>query len=333
MARKPKRPTFDVELVRAAARGRWPEILAHLGGIDQGILDGKAHPCPKCGGDDRFSMCDTEAGALLCRRCFSKRNGDGFSAIQWLMGVDFPQSLALVANYVNVPPDKNGHARRGRPSKADPAEHLKFLDWHEGLATTWCTLHKPGIVPAAMTMAHCRLARYRDQFTVFALPVWGSNLMAADPVGWCLYSVSGGTLPRFVKGESQPQQVKTKLTYGSQPGLIGPVERLGIALTVWKVEGPTDMLALLSLAGFPHDTAAVVTNANGSMQHPLPWMLEQFAQKAAYVLHDADEPGERGAAEWAQSIAATASECRHVRLPYEVGGDGPNDLRDWVQGG
>ena len=88
------------ELKRLAA-GRWPEVLTSAG-IDADLLDGKPHPCPKCGGSDRFRMIDTAAGALLCNQCLSEKNGDGLAAIQWWTGCSFPEALKMVAEHLGV---------------------------------------------------------------------------------------------------------------------------------------------------------------------------------------------------------------------------------------
>ena len=345
MARTPKKAataSYDVELIRAAARGRWPEILSHLAGLDASTLTGSHGPCPKCGGSDRFRMIDAEAGALLCNQCFNSKNGDGFAAIQWLLDCKFNDALSKIADYLGIDPTPTNGKRRGKkPKDADPAEQLTFQPWNEGLAMTWCVLHKVGCLPHALTAAHCRLARYRDQYTVFAIPIWGPKLTAADPVGWTLYNVSGGLLPKFTK-DKPVEWVKVKMTYGSQPGLMGPVERLADAATVWKVEGPTDMLAMLSLPDLPADTIAV-SNANGAGERPPAWVVDLFARKNARVLHDADDAGERGAAGfedrdgtrregWAESLARVAGDCRHVRLPYRVEKDHGRDLRDFING-
>jgi P4 family phage/plasmid primase-like protien len=337
MARKPTAKSFDLELVRSAAARRWPEILSRLGGQSDELFDGRKHPCPKCGGTDRFRMIDADAGAVLCNQCLREKNGDGFAALQWLLGVDFRASLERIAGYLGIEPSANGRRRKGKATAkegdVDPAENLKFLAWNEGLAETWRVLHKPGIKPAAMLAAGCRLARYRDQFTVFALPVYGPKLAAADPVGWCLYNAGGGTLPTWSDGVRS--QVKTKLTCGSKPGLIGPVEKLGTATEVWILEGPSDLLTFLSLDDLPSNVTAF-TNANGAGKTPEPWMAKVCSSKAACVLYDADQPGQDGAATWSESIAKEASTCLHVRLPYpirEAHTDLPNDLRDWVREG
>ncbi|MCW5705488.1 MAG: hypothetical protein KIT82_23260, partial [Bradyrhizobium sp.] len=40
------------------ARGRWKQILSVAAGIDSRHLDGKHHPCPMCGGKDRWRFDD-----------------------------------------------------------------------------------------------------------------------------------------------------------------------------------------------------------------------------------------------------------------------------------
>jgi putative DNA primase/helicase len=48
------KPEHDVAALKEAARGQWADILAALGGVAADLLDGKNHPCPRCGGTDRF---------------------------------------------------------------------------------------------------------------------------------------------------------------------------------------------------------------------------------------------------------------------------------------
>jgi hypothetical protein len=108
-------PNHDrLQLIKQAAADRWPEILARLGGIEPEILDGKHHPCPKCGGTDRFRMIDEGAGALYCNQCFSKGNGDGIAAIQWVNGWDFRETLDALAEYLGLGSySDNSHAGSG----------------------------------------------------------------------------------------------------------------------------------------------------------------------------------------------------------------------------
>lgn len=138
MAKKPKKTTFDIDLIRSAASHRWPEILSTVGGVARELLDGGHHPCPQCGGDDRFRMIDAAAGALLCNQCFSTKNGDGFAAIQWLCSVNFGEALARVADYLGIEPSaaskaKGKTAAPAKERKSHPTPRAAFLSVWRGL--------------------------------------------------------------------------------------------------------------------------------------------------------------------------------------------------------
>ncbi len=353
-----KPATYDIEQVRAYARGQWPSILAAVGGIPIDTLDGNHHGCPKCGGTDRFRLIDAEAGAVLCNQCGRTGIGDGFASLAWYTGRKFAEILVDVAGRLGVEPTANGQAYRSNGSgrNADPAEHLEFSQWDEGnelLAAYWL-LSKPPITLAAVLAVGGCIARYRKQYTVIALPVWGEDWAAADakPVGWCLYNITGGTLPKFQKAapdgtRKPPEQVKVKLTHGSKPGIIANRQRLSATSSpyaIWKLEGPSDLLAFLSLADLPCDVAAI-TNANGAKEHPAPWMVELFRGRRALICHDADRPGQDGATGWrddrtnkhrpgwAPAAATTATTAHNVQLPFPVTPDHGPDLRDYLNAG
>lgn len=78
------------------------------------------------------------------------------------------------------------------------------------------------------------------------------------------------------------EQVKVKLTYGSKAGLIGP-EMPPDAKEVWKTEGPTDLLAFLSMDGLPTTTTAIC-NANGAKEDParaFQWLPKNSAERVS----------------------------------------------------
>jgi phage/plasmid primase-like uncharacterized protein len=112
--------TFSAAEVKAAATGRWPDILSVVAGIPADVLDGRHHPCPRCGGTDRFSaFADVaQTGGVICRKCHNEKNGDGFSTIQWMTGCDFAAALRTVAEYIGISP-ANGSA----PPTAMPRPH------------------------------------------------------------------------------------------------------------------------------------------------------------------------------------------------------------------
>lgn len=89
-----------IDSVRQAARGRWMEILPAITGIPAASLDGRHHPCPKCGGKDRFRMIDPDRGAVLCNQCFNSGNGDGFAAVGWMNGSSFPEVVQAVGSVI-----------------------------------------------------------------------------------------------------------------------------------------------------------------------------------------------------------------------------------------
>lgn len=111
---------YDAQAVKAACRGRAVEVL-EAAGIPRDLLDGKHHPCPKCGGTDRFRLIDASVGAVLCNVCFAKQNGDILAAVQWSRGCTFPDALRFAAEVVGVAP-MNGHANGH--AAADPLDAL-----------------------------------------------------------------------------------------------------------------------------------------------------------------------------------------------------------------
>lgn len=247
------------------------------------------------------------------------------------------------ASKAGVSIEANGKAPR------DPAEHLAFMNWNNGLASLWCR-HKPGVTPEAIQAAGGRLARYRDQYTVIALPIFGQGFTSADPVGWVLWNTTGKELPIFhgrdkATGKAaKPTWAKMKTTGASEGGLLGQhaIDRLTATdadpahQLLWKVEGPSDLLALWSIIPpEKRDRHLVITNSGGAQQNPLGWMGQIFAGRNVVVVGDSDEPGQIGAMKWATWAANVAGDIRVIRskqLGYEVTKDHGLDLRDWING-
>ena len=89
---------FDKTTVRAAAHGRWPEILVLLG-VPRDLLDGRHHPCPFCGGRDRFRFTNHNGDGLwICGGCGEGRAQDGFAFVMhWNAEPRFHEALRAVA--------------------------------------------------------------------------------------------------------------------------------------------------------------------------------------------------------------------------------------------
>lgn len=80
------------------ARGRWMEIWTGLFGIDPKVLDGKHHPCPGCGGDDRFrvNLKRLEHGVWFCG---GEAKG-GIDLCMHVSGMDFKSVVERIEELV-----------------------------------------------------------------------------------------------------------------------------------------------------------------------------------------------------------------------------------------
>ena len=89
-----------------AAQGRWREILPALG-ISADLLNGKHHPCPMCGGTDRFRFSNrNEEGVYYCNQCGA---GSGFQLLERFHGWDFKRAANEVNRIIgNLPPKSEG---------------------------------------------------------------------------------------------------------------------------------------------------------------------------------------------------------------------------------
>lgn len=245
------------------------------------------------------------------------------------------------------PKGPHGKGRFNSRPAEDWKATLGFEDWTTGnlaLLATWCRLHKPGVTPESVLANGGRIARYpikeslpHGLVKVIVLPIYGPSLLAADPVGWVAWNVNGSPMEVYAGKGEPPREVKMK-TIGSADGVFGKhaLELLaaGTALDhCWKVEGPTDLLA--GWAKTPaelRERTAWLSFAGGSKQAN-PWMGPLFANQIVYVLHDADEAGEVGAAKSCALISPSAREVFNPKLPYAVMPKKGPDLRDWLNSG
>lgn len=92
-----------LDTVKIAAKGRWQSILSALAGISETSLDGNGHPCPHCGGTDRFNAdrkTFQDNGRVHCnQKCGI--GGDGFHVLQQLNGWDFKTTVENVGEFLH----------------------------------------------------------------------------------------------------------------------------------------------------------------------------------------------------------------------------------------
>ena len=220
----------------------------------------------------------------------------------------------------------------GRHSSDGPLGDVYMEDWNTILVSHWCS-KKNGVTPRSLKECGGYMGAWpkkKRTHPVVGLPVFDENLRVCGTIVW---NRTGGTMPVYQGAGIPPRQVKVKTLTGSVSGFMGPdnLRKLAAAKYVWKVEGPTDMLALWArIPDSLRHEHIVITNSGGCSEIPLDKFVKLLTGKKVMVCHDADEPGQFGAERWAQKIAEYAAETRNVRLPYEIAEKQGRDLRDWL---
>lgn len=341
---------MDIESVKRQIdhADRWMDILVDIAGVPREHLDGHHHPCPKCGGKDRFRLIDQKAGAVLCNQCFDRSNGDGIAAVQWARGCDFNEAIRLICDYARIEIPGKTHPEAKEKSSVEKLYPLRTTT--EGLAL-WTIFHDP-MTPEGVLSCHGFFGYHpygHVEYGVVAFPIFGKQsfengeFTEAKPVGYAMLPRNGKYLPAFDGAGKPPKGVKVKTLKGSKDaGWIGQVDRLKDAKVVWKVEGIKDMICLASCPELPADHA-VITNKGGAKEQPEPWMIELLAGKTVNVVHDCDRPGQDGAVGWddrgrprngfCQYIASAAADCRNIDLGAPITDDSGFDLKDWLTKG
>ena len=108
---------LDIAALKAAAVGRWPDIL-QASGIAAAYLTKKHTACPVCGGKDRFRFTDKDGrGGHICNQ-HAPEGGDGFRLLMDYRQVDFMGAARFVADCLGgmavlaIAPDAAALAKR-----------------------------------------------------------------------------------------------------------------------------------------------------------------------------------------------------------------------------
>jgi putative DNA primase/helicase len=110
------------------AQGHWQTILPQFG-VDSRHLDGKHHPCPLCGGKDRWRFDDLQGqGTSICGQCGART---GMQLVMDMKGWAFAQMAVEVEKIIGTDP---APPQPAKPQK-DAAE--KFAEaqgyWRSGV--------------------------------------------------------------------------------------------------------------------------------------------------------------------------------------------------------
>lgn len=351
---------YDISQIKSLAIGRWPELL----GLDSEILDTLHHPCPKCGGRDRFRALDdfNRTGAVICNKCFNTGNGDGIAAYAWRFDFTMGEAISSLARKLGVKPlegnspsvanqgmkpsvnkrVKNRHEKAQEPEKPKRslAAAFKFLTWNSSLAAIFC--QRKGGIEESSLVAIGELASHSG-ITVLTLPI--RNEIGAV-IGYTAANVTGGKIAIPSTNPEQPADLTSwKNVKQKGKGIIATPNFFDSAARekitrVYKTEGPSDLLAIIPLL---LETEAAFCNPCGAGENPeqYPWLADWIAGKQVIVIHDRDTAGVIGALGdptkkkqgWATWSAAFAADCRNVELPYPLVESHGKDLRDWIREG
>ena len=296
-----------------ASSSREHNILFELGHVQAELLDGNHHPCPKCGGNDRFRWIE-DNGSCFCNQCFKTTKADVVSSLAWLLDIGRKDAAQRILDHLGVKYKR----------KKDFRDHIVIQEWkpnYDLIAAPWAMAKQ--VTVDAMKMAGVVLADYRKQHRVFAFPIHGESNKI---LGYSMYNCGPASmLPKF-KGKGQPPEwIKCKACEGSTKGILGAVQHIEDAETVMICEGGTDMLAAIT------EGYVAVSPSNGAGQKLPTWLIDKLEGKHVIVIADRDVPGQKALEAWSQQVSAKAASVRSVELPYDLAETKGKDLRDFLE--
>jgi putative DNA primase/helicase len=135
-----------MELI-AKCRGRWKAILTHFG-VPIEYLDGKHHPCPVCGGTDRFRFDDQDGGGTwYCNQHLPKQAGFGLQLVQEVLQCNTSRALDCIGSIIDSIPLASVIPVKNKVDPRPMLNKLWFLSNHlTGSDTASLYLHSRGLV-------------------------------------------------------------------------------------------------------------------------------------------------------------------------------------------
>lgn len=308
-----------IEDLKLAAAGRWRDIVVDSG-IDATLLDGRNHPCPRCGGRDRFAVFSDflQRGSAHCRACFNSetvpRPGDGIATLQWSLDCDTSAAVRWVSDWLD-------------PTESPLLTERRFVH---------CT------VPLLHSSSHgSQLASFAESCYQAMRSAWWSRLemILALPsaalerlrVGWS--SEHNATTWPMVDSSQQVVGIRLRCMQtgrkwsvkGGRAGLFVPAELSNTLERLFIAEGPTDTAAMLAVGfdciGRPSCNGAIAITTN---------LVNKLRPSECVIVadNDANRAGRRGAQSLAAALVTSCPRVRIISPPNSI-----NDARDWVRNG
>ncbi|NND96532.1 MAG: hypothetical protein HKN47_04285 [Pirellulaceae bacterium] len=313
--------------LRDIAQGRWVQILI-AAGIPAEFLDGRGHPCPRCGGTDRFAAFDNvdDRGAVHCRHCFTRgtnpRPGDGLATLMWIQNVAFADAVQWLIDYLGI-----GHdARRdGGYSGFLPIPIATSRDARP--AKRQVSAAEVERMTRLTADAMRRISSRQFQTLSEQLGVSVDSLRSlcvgysADhgATTWPMRDANGRVIG--IRLRSDDGRKKWSVT-GSHAGLFISRSDRPRGDAVYIVEGASDMCAAIDL-GLP---SIGRPSCRGLSLETCDYM-SRVGYRCATVIADNDPPGRAGARDLARDLSIHGFDAQ-VAVPP----NGTNDLRQYVMG-
>jgi putative DNA primase/helicase len=305
------------ENTKSRARGRWRSILPALG-VSASLIDGKHHPCPHCGGKDRFRFVDYNgSGGYICSGC---GNGSGFDLLMKLKGWDFKTTAQEVDKIVGSCAPNANRAERSESSKRNAMNRLwrsgalltpedpagRYL-WHRCRVTTFPSCLR--FVPAM----HCG-------GVAVAYPGLLAKLTAPDGTPSNIHRTYLTELGRKAPVESPRRMMPGSVAKGGAVRLAAPEATLGIA------EGIETALSASALTGIPC-WAALNAEMLKVWQPP-----EVVTRVVIFADHDESFAGQTAAYALAHGLNNKGYQAT-VRIPAQAGHDWNDVHQQSLEGG
>lgn len=309
-----------VEELKTAAIGQWTQIIHDAAGIAFDQLDGRGHPCPRCGGRDRFAAFSDVAqrGSVHCRACFhagtNPRPGDGIATIRWLLNCDTTTACKWIAGWLGLVdvsvtsetlPLSRSVSLRSHAKCKGQLNHFAG-HCHRAMKCEWWSRLEASLDLPAAELIRLRVG-WSSEHNATTWPMSDEDDIV---VGVRLRSMRTG---------------RKWSVSGGKAGLFVPIDLSPGMDRLFITEGATDTAALLSLGfdciGRPSCNGAVSIATS---------TVKRLRPREVVIVADADTngAGKRGAESLA--IALTPA-CPRVRIIFPP--DDFNDAREWVGGG
>lgn len=312
--------------IREVMVGRWIPAIQDACDISRKHLNGRGHPCPKCGGKNRFAAFPdvAERGSVHCRMCFHSttdpRPGDGIATVRWLLDCDLATACKWLREWLGWE-DSDDPDDDDEPLPPPPVSRsisLPSFNKRKSVICVKAVLYNLAMQPKWWDRLAQLLELPVSELQRFQVG-WSDDDQA---VTWPMVNSRGRVIGIRLRSMQSGKKWSVK---GSSAGIFLPQNLSMQVGRLFIAEGPTDCAALLSLGfdciGRPSCHGAVaITQATVGHLRP---------SECVIVADDDDNgAGMKGAELLAAKLVAT---CPRVRIIYPPAGH--NDARDWVRSG